>query len=61
MAKTASHLEKVIFAIVKYLVAFDAVLVGAVLTYAFLAGMAAGIQVALDMLDLQVVPKKPAD
>ena len=33
-AKTKSHLQEIIFAIVKYLVTFDAVLVGAVLAYA---------------------------
>jgi H+-transporting ATPase len=33
-AKTASHLQEIIFAIVKYLVIFDAVLVGALLVYA---------------------------
>lgn len=33
-AKTASHLQEIIFAIVKYLVVLDAVLVGALLVYA---------------------------
>lgn len=33
-AKTSSHLQEIIFAIVKYLVIFDAVLVGALLVYA---------------------------
>ena len=33
-AKTASHLQEIIFAIIKYLVIFDAVLVGALLVYA---------------------------
>ena len=33
-AKTASHLQEIIFAIVKYLVIFDALLVGALLVYA---------------------------
>jgi len=33
-AKTVSHLQEIIFAIVKYLVIFDAVLVGALLVYA---------------------------
>jgi len=33
-AKTVSHLQEIIFAIVKYLVAFDAVLVAALLVYA---------------------------
>jgi len=33
-AKTASHLQEIIFAIIKYLLIFDAVLVGALLVYA---------------------------
>ena len=36
-AKTASHLQEIIFAIVKYLVILDAVLVGALLVYAVFA------------------------
>ncbi len=36
-AKTASHLQTIIFAIVKYLVILDAVLVGGLLVYAFFA------------------------
>jgi len=39
-AKTASHLQEIIFSIVKYLVIFDAVLVGALLFYAALAQLA---------------------
>ena len=38
-AKTASHLQRIIFTIVKYLVAIDAVLAGAVFLYAGLVGM----------------------
>jgi H+-transporting ATPase len=36
-AKTASHLQEIIFAIVKYLVILDAILVGALLAYAVFA------------------------
>ena len=36
-AKTASHLQEIIFVIVKYLVIFDAALVGALLVYALFA------------------------
>jgi H+-transporting ATPase len=38
-AKTASHLESIIFAVVKYLVAMDAVLVAILIVYAAMAGM----------------------
>jgi H+-transporting ATPase len=38
-AETASHLENIIFAIVKYLVAVDAVFVAAVIVYAVIVGM----------------------
>ncbi len=38
-AKTASHLQEIIFAIVKYLVILDAVLVGALLVYAGFTSM----------------------
>jgi H+-transporting ATPase len=39
LAKARSHLETVIFAIVKYLVGLDAVLVAALLAYALVAGL----------------------
>jgi H+-transporting ATPase len=39
-AKTVSHLQEIIFAIVKYLVIFDAVLVGFLLVYAVFAHLA---------------------
>jgi H+-transporting ATPase len=42
LAKAKSHLEVLIFAIVRYLVAFDMVLVAAILGYAFLAHIPAG-------------------
>lgn len=62
LAKTGSHLERIIFTIVSYLVALDAVLVVAVLLYAALAGMSLGdiLPFALILLVASVPVALPA-
>ena len=62
LAKTRSHLETVIFAIVKYLVVLDAVLVAGVLAYALLSGrpMAEVLPFALILLVASVPVALPA-
>jgi H+-transporting ATPase len=62
LAKTKSHLETVIFAIVKYLVLMDVVLVGGVLVYALLTGrpMAEVLPFALILLVASVPVALPA-
>lgn len=61
-ARTVSHLESVIFGIVKYLVMLDVVLVAALLVYAFVTGMALAqvIPFALILLVASVPVALPA-
>ncbi len=62
LAKTAGHLETIIFSIVKYLVALDVVLVAGVLVYAWAAGLPAGdvLPFALILLVASVPVALPA-
>ena len=62
LAKTAGHLETIIFSIVKYLLALDAILVAGVLVYAWAAGLPAGdvLPFALILLVASVPVALPA-